>query len=395
MALMDTFDHRLNIMAEKQRRGKERKEIEIRKKSKAKWPRLIWGTICFILCVLQLIGMTHLFCSHEMNVETLFLPEDPVIPATILLCAINAFKVPCDPSACEANALTSRSLIESSYGFEELVDQIMIISPSNVLDHLDGENLKAFYQKMVKRIRIEKYLCYSINMSAHFGDEQFRVASVKKRNIPFVAGLTFNSEILEKTKDMEICALLEDSKQIGYRLKGRLQKPMPGYTVAASYKRREMHLLPPPFKTNCRDYDEHGFLDEDACMRNCSLQYIIKKKLKVTASVAYEEVDDREFDSMPGQFQVAYNDSCERSCSDLPCTVVEILGQEVGHRKNPDNSTMVAVILPTDPFEQITYSQKMSMIEYLAFIGSILGLYLGLSALGLFDVLFALYLRHS
>lgn len=81
------------------------------------------------------------------------------------------------------------------------------------------------------------------------------------------------------------------------------------------------------------------------------------------------------------------DDGCDKKCSQLSCDIVNIEAALIGGRKLSTNETKLVISLSPEPYANITYKQKMSFEEYLAFVGSLGGLYLGLSWFGMFDLL--------
>lgn len=105
----DAMEMRINQLSKQLNRAKKKRVTKEKQKSRANCPRLVWGAICFIWCIIQLVAMTELYLSYQMNVETLFMPQDPLIPPNVVLCASNAFKEPCDEVIVwKMNALSNR-----------------------------------------------------------------------------------------------------------------------------------------------------------------------------------------------------------------------------------------------------------------------------------------------
>ena len=122
-------------------------------------------------------------------------------------------------------------------------------------------------------------------------------------------------------------------------------------------------------------------------MQNCILDMVKKHKLPLPSRLAYFDSDDYpiKYYSLENIDDKAndYEGLCDAKCLQLSCKIVSYQGKQMFEGKG---TTAISLVLSTEPDMQVTYKAKLSISEYVAFIGSLLGLYLGFSLLGVFYV---------
>src|SRR5690349_19262732 len=73
-----------------------------------KWLKLSWILLCTFTCIYQMVKITDLYLSCQMNIETLRLNEQEVTPPAMVICMGHAFKKPCRRHECLKYLKTSR-----------------------------------------------------------------------------------------------------------------------------------------------------------------------------------------------------------------------------------------------------------------------------------------------
>lgn len=156
-----------------------------------------------------------------------------------------------------------------------------------------------------------------------------------------------------------------------------------------SYSKRRLVLLPAPFASKCTNYrTDDTFVSRDWCHRSCLLRQLIARNESVHGDMPYFQSDP----NMPlANLEIGHrlssrlHDSCARQCPLLACTIENVFGHEQMTINDDSKETGLALLLPTEADMVIFYNPAMSLTTYFTFIGSILGLWLGFSALKMYE----------
>ena len=163
----------------------------------------------------------------------------------------------------------------------------------------------------------------------------------------------------------------------------------PSMFKAFTYKRHALYLRPPPYTTWCRDYRSQGLRSQTYCVQKCSLAMSLKNGTGVPKTFAYTEVDDNPWydygSATDTDFRETLDGSCVDACRQLDCRLVYYSSRDVTVF-DFQGITAIGFQLPDEADLVVHYTPRMMFTEYLALMGSILGLWLGFSVYSITSV---------
>lgn len=316
-----------------------------------------------------------------MNVETLLKPSDPIRLPAFVICASNAFKKKCRGTDCEKNQSTARFLFDSSFDFEDLFTAAHMFTPAGQFFRFNQSSLIDLKQKVVTKYRLGQQICFHVNFTMLYEPQVgFKRADIRKKMIPIAFGVTFNDELI-LSREININIFLVPVNGFAFRLAGNAFHPNLKHWLILGFKRTDTRLLPAPYATDCRNYVKDK--TQDFCLRNCLFAEVFNSRQQTPTNLAYFEPDDVLYEMRTMEKATESSDSkCDAKCSKLDCQSTQYEGLEVVNRRDENNLTKVSMMVSSEADVIITYRPKMSLVEYFAFVGSILGLFLGFSIFG-------------
>lgn len=161
------------------------------------------------------------------------------------------------------------------------------------------------------------------------------------------------------------------------------------YNIFTVYQTRlSVHNMPPPYTTQCRNYQKEGFSSRTECIEKCVYNLILNMTGKVPFTYILTE-------SVP-QYMVSYkdifNDSyagdlfrVENFCSSSVCRQRGCYERTSSTRSHEQSGTAFTIrqILTTEPWIDIMSRESMNLVEYVTYVTSIISTYTGLSFLSL------------
>ena len=161
---------------------------------------------------------------------------------------------------------------------------------------------------------------------------------------------------------------------------------------SSTYEKIESHLLPPPFQTDCRNYQESGLTDRSECFERCYSRNVSDTFGKRPPGMRFEVTDDK-IHGMTNAFAKAHKGAldaawhaCQAACRQHDCHQVTY----VSRLKSASQATEGVfpghmVHVNTAPDVRSESLAKMTLSEFLADVASTLGFWLGVSVLQLGD----------
>ena len=160
--------------------------------------------------------------------------------------------------------------------------------------------------------------------------------------------------------------------------------------VTIGFQRVQFNLLKSPYATNCSDYREIGYPSQFSCLTQCILAKAIRNGTGLPIGIPYEKADDYRFNVRHRLHDLqldAYEDiECNRKCANVACHIV-YYETKIMSRVNVRNQTGISLYLPSKPPLFVNYKPLLEMTEFLTLLGSVLGLWFGISAFSLVDTL--------
>ena len=274
----------------------------------------------------------------------------------------------------------------------DVFQNFIIINSTGDWVRVDAKNMDEFERNHTVRFKLWWRGCYRINFSAlAAGDYTHQL--YKKLPIASVFTMVLNKNITERAVKYFRGLLSSDFQT---RLSGTTLQFLNQTMVVYTYRRRELHLMPAPFSTNCRDYGP--LFTQDVCLTLCQFEMAIRQNRSLPWELSIPEnvplvkglspstksipmSTDRDVD---GAYTTIRN--CGRQCRQLPCKLVEYVAKTMLTVKS--DITAMRLALPAEPDIYVTYLAKMSTLEYLSMIASLLGMWLGINCLDFIKVFF-------
>lgn len=355
----------------------------------------IWWILCFAFFLLQSYFMTNQYLKREMNIETIYKTEEVIIPPAITICVSNAYRKPCKGKECYPYLTTNRNLFKNSLTFMEIFPVVVLIAPNGTQYILSTKTgLRKFRDVAITRYSLDQGICYHINSSSYFWPDMYKLVDAKKPGFSIAIALVMKDLSL-LPKDIESWVIVNRPDEFYYRISNPLVSFQYGVAKLITYTRREIKLLKSPFNSNCRDYKGEGLVTQNWCQSECMLKEVLAKKLPIPMHLPYFKADDnpRQInDQTDANIDLTVNlGDCMNTCSQLECNIIEYSSLVIGQTKEPNNITSLGMTLSSEAELLVNYREKMGIAEYLAFIGSFLGTWLGVSAFNLYDGFLALF----
>ncbi|XP_054709843.1 degenerin mec-4-like [Uloborus diversus] len=184
--------------------------------------------------------------------------------------------------------------------------------------------------------------------------------------------------------------------------KGFTLRACSNYLIHA--KKTINRLLPPPYTTNCTDYQAmwksrggHGPLSKTQCREECILNTSLSESRCVDPFiVSYPNME--KICDIPANTKVfarKCNNACNRGClrEDIITTVEEHASFFMKDKPVNINecTSVVTIVFNKMEVKEYAYSPKYQTIELFGYIGGYLGVWLGISLLAVTDVLESFY----
>lgn len=163
------------------------------------------------------------------------------------------------------------------------------------------------------------------------------------------------------------------------------------YNLKMTYGEVVIELLPPPYKTNCRNYTSEGknIQSKYECQQKCLEVLTIEAFNKVPFSgITAKPVDYKHISPLDTNKNATllallseFEAKCEEECKQNDCeqrftiTTVDVATQATWHA--------IIVKIPQQPFQHVKFRPAMQVVELMAYALGIVGTWFGVSVLGL------------
>lgn len=162
------------------------------------------------------------------------------------------------------------------------------------------------------------------------------------------------------------------------------------------YKKTVVKSLPRPFRTDCFDYKSKGLGSRYVCISICRRNLIVERmNLWPVFYYATNLSSDLKLMDVLGNLNHTLDNEighiCEAKCGNkLECRQEIYEMKKDRWQSDVDDRllpwTAINIMPPVVPDQMVRYVQKMSLIETICFVGSLISLYFGVSVLMLSDI---------
>ena len=159
------------------------------------------------------------------------------------------------------------------------------------------------------------------------------------------------------------------------------------------YKKTTVKLLPSPFKTDCHEYDNAN--SRHSCVATCRKNEMIKR-LNKWPDVYYATNMSSELSMFKCLFlnlNYTFDNEVAEFCIGK-CSIKIGCNQQLYEMKKQSydfnfqfNESVISIMPPIVPDQVVTYTQRMSWVELVCFLGSLVSLYFGFTIIMLTDII--------
>ena len=346
-----------------------------------KMQHLLWSLVCIAGYVFQAYHITDLYLKYEINAEYLNYPMDLIQIPSLAVCFDKPFKHDCSRIDCSRFLETSRSFFDNVHEMDYFFTGIVIMRPDGKREIFHKFNIKDYLEKVTTLIKLNSWLCLHMKPLMYI-NENYTGATLRKVSFPLVFSLGLESPY--DSWNVEEMPMFIGQGQGANTLLPQLKQ---GNVSVVSYERKELNLLEHPFRTDCRHYRQET---QYMCLVECIIETSLKNGGMIPSGTAYSKIDDNRFntsdvDMSQLQFGVIDSPICEKKCNQLSCQIISYEPKVTAY-VNVAGQTGLAIQLPSRPGIIINYKPKLDLTEYLTLIGSGIGLWFGLSAFSLIDM---------
>lgn len=385
------FDHIKHLQLSNQQLRHRIRLLERKQPKHRKSLRTLWFLVCTSMFMLQSYHVTNLYLQWHFYAEYYSYPIDPIFPPAPTCCFRLPVKTPCGED-CNQFYRTSKLFFDNTYTFKDIVSQVAVVTPHGTVD-LDVDMI-SFYNKTTITYKLDEWICFHIMYSKWFEGQEYTFELIRKTTTPVSLVIEFHPQFAN-VSNLNVMMILGEQGTLPDRMLNMLMGLSVNNIRVMSVRRTEMNLLPPPFKTNCRDYLKENFVTQRDCYNECVRQFAIKTRTPVLRGVPYVVSDDVEhqnwtimseprFDTFP------VDKNCNRKCSQPACHLVEYFSPNFKDLPYTLETAAYGLFLQTHGDLKVNYKAKMTLMEWLPLVASCLGLWLGVSAYSLLDVAFGM-----
>lgn len=148
-------------------------------------------------------------------------------------------------------------------------------------------------------------------------------------------------------------------------------------TYAIQFKRTVTTALPSPYNTNCRNYDESGYLSRDACITQCSRNEARILGTPLPGSIAI-------FPGEPfvSQWTLPISAACQSKCVQVDCQTESFTITDVEKTPNNSSQTKIYLLLHNGMEDRVEFEPTTTLWQTVVNVMSVSSFWFGLSAFG-------------
>ena len=239
----------------------------------------------------------------------------------------------------------------------------------------------------VSKFYVQEYVCYRLAIKTNDSLNFARVATAYEW-----PGMAFNYrfriELTYKTTSVVPVVHQGYNSLPHFALMMARSVPSNGSDIRLSYQNIVTYSLQAPYKTNCRHYHRSACLSECVINRTLDTLNVFPYTCLIPELNNYNmsrplfphDLGNRtlmeSYESIIGE--------CLHKCSHATCHYIQTITRiETVSKTTPFNTTQVRVSIPTFPTIAIRYAARFGFLEYLIYIMSCVGTWLGISVLSL------------
>ncbi|KAI1304138.1 hypothetical protein HDE_01912 [Halotydeus destructor] len=315
--------------------------------------------------------MIDLYLQRQIIVDTFLHHIDPISVPAITMCIHSHIR---NTTAMDESCSYHSAFLDQVIPFEETVDLVRLntVMVKNETKMAAAETLKYFATHFVRTYKTACFACFHLEYNKYNGHVKMTNFD---RALSQIQQVLFVVRLVSTFTDMYIVLSVED--QLLPLLESRLVE-FSSASGLYSYRWRKITLLPPPFATNCFDHLKWGFSSTRQCATRCmnisTVDKVVEKYGANDAGIKMENPWDKNITE-----RFVY---CRDICSRPNCVIEDY--KMVKMFKQRSYETSVIITYPLDDDFVAIYKEKLTFIEFTGLIGTVFGLWLGLSVSSLY-----------
>ena len=149
-----------------------------------------------------------------------------------------------------------------------------------------------------------------------------------------------------------------------------------------TYNKQENKLLPYPYSTNCKNYETLGHFSRNDCIRKCRINMTLEKCGVLPVFVNVFEYEYERYAKNESEYNCTIKNNFDIECYNR-CPFEDCINDyyipKIVLSRSDNYESGIGISPPSEPEIIYEYNPKIETIEFLCYIGSILGLWFGLS----------------
>ena len=378
-------------------------ELQVIMSALMKLLSLIFDVSCFVVAVVQITALFQLYFGYHttsqitQTLDSIF-PTPGVVFCTRYLDVIDRQAI---KTNLNINIKTQEPRVISEEMSKVTVKQILTYTPT-VNESIVGCSFRALDDfKMtipsvescrssfdIFKLYMQDFVCYQFQFKRNHSNAVFvfkRVSnSLEDKNV--IYRLELNEKLSKSSRVLLI--VINVSQIFPFPVESRNWSPVLdhrlNYNYELSYSLNKVKKLPPPYDTDCNVENRHN-----KCFVKC-----LKKRLKKIERVSFSEITDQLIDlkhvnhedlahSMTRSFIKDSEDKCNSICKTDDCDFDFTVTRVEQVPKSKESNLVITVNIPNFPKESVTYSSRLSLIEFLVYLLNCFGIYFGISVFSL------------
>ena len=362
-------------------------------------PQILWTIFCVTCCLLQTYQISELYFRRTMNSETQLYPKDPIKPPAITFCTTSGLNISTNSLTYKQQLAIERSsflYFERAFQWSDLFYNISITEVDGQVYYIDDneQRMKDFDMCCVRTYKLMDHLCYQLDTNRHL-KQRYTHAMVGSFRDPFVLSLAIRPEMVAHQQEVTII-LLNDPRELLGRINSVLMRFAEKKERIHTYRRRHLRLLKWPFSTNCVDYDflprkhdESSVESQDDCLQQCLFELAFDDDRPIPLKIPVPNYLDENV-TLATDDDVDETDvkTCNYRCRRLDCDLISYHAKSLDTDVSEDNSTRFTLTFQTEPDLNVFYAPKITPLEFVALVSSILCSWIGFNFMNILDFIY-------
>lgn len=370
----------------------EHQRSSLKRKYIAVASQIVYYTLALIGCLWQLFDISQEYLAYDAVTQLTIRRPKRIIPPSLVIC-IDYVSLLNETTKPRVANLTLDNILDISPEYDKLTTNCSRHETDGYAWH-EVNCSSAF--KVTKFVK-QGYTCYDYTLSSN--------ASISYRHLtnsfytPHVFRIIWDPLLITQVNYMTFymkspsrqlrgnCdAFAENTRDIVDAKTGESEQNAVWFTYATF----NSVLLPLPYKTRCRNYTDSGFKSQEhcyeKCVRNLAVQEINKMpfSIRVTRTTQYRNltvISGTDIENVTLAKQLSNLEKrCDLNCESPDCNEQDIVPRIIANAKGfkPE----FTVYASNEPDITTRFKPKVTMVEFLTYVLSIVGCWLGISPLG-------------